>query len=204
MGFEEKRRQILDAASVMFAEKGYHQAALGEMAGRVNIRAPGLYYYFTSKEDLYNSLLMDICSKLSEAVLEPVREAPGPGEKIRLLVVGLVDFWAGNPGFPRILAREALMRSRFIDDELVPNFLVPMFGDLTGTLGDSGPSAAGFRTLDIPLLAYNVLGMTMFYFMSSRMYSTLAGEDSLSPERVSAFRQEVLSLVFHGIEQGGI
>jgi len=200
MGFDDRRQEILDAAEEVFAEKGYRSTTLNEIARAVNIKTPGLYYYFRSKEDIYNSLLMDIYRRLGETVLEPVRSAPDPGEKLRLLVVLLVDFWKEHPGFPRIIARESFSRSPFIDEELIPNFLVPMFDELVTALGGEGGSARRFRDLDVPLLAYNVLGMTMFYFVSNRMFSTLAGEDSLSDRRVEAFKREVLELVFHGIE----
>lgn len=202
MGFENKRDQILEAAEDIFAEKGYRSATLNEIAGRVNIKTPGLYYYFKSKKDIYNYLLTDMYFRLGERVLEPVKGASDLREKIRLLVVLLMDFWGEHPRFPRIIAREALTRSRFIDEEFIPNFLVPMFEELVGALGEGKMEAHGFRDVDMQLLVYNVLGMTMFYFISNRMFSTLAGEDSLSPARVAKFKQEVLDLVFLGIEVG--
>lgn len=200
MRYDVKRERILEVAEEIFAEKGYRSTTLNEIADRVNIKTPGLYYYFKSKSDIYNSLLMEVYFHLAEKVLEPVKNASDLREKIRLLVVLLVDFWSEHPGFPRIIAREALTRSRFIDEEFIPNFLVPMFEELVNALGEGKMEAHGFRDLDMPLLVYNVLGMTMFYFISNRMYSTLAGEDSLSPARVSVFKEEVLVLVFQGIE----
>lgn len=199
MGFEDKRESILRVAEKIFAEKGYAATTLKDIAGGVEIKTPGLYYYFKSKRDIYNALMLDVYDKLRRGVLEPVKEAPDLREKITLMISLLIDFWAEHPSFPRMIAQEAIMGSRFIDNELIPKFLKPMFSEVVSVLGEGG-TEQGLRGLDVPVLVYNVLGMTMFYFFSSRMFTTLIGEDSLSAKRVEIFKSEVLGLVFHGID----
>lgn len=49
---EERRQQILDAAVELFAEKGYRGSDIAMLAARVGMTAPGLLYYFGSKERL--------------------------------------------------------------------------------------------------------------------------------------------------------
>ena len=43
---------ILRTAAVIFAEKGYHQASIRDIARATRVSLSGLYYYFQSKEEL--------------------------------------------------------------------------------------------------------------------------------------------------------
>ncbi|GLB60679.1 TetR/AcrR family transcriptional regulator [Cytobacillus sp. NCCP-133] len=51
-----KREAILEAAVELFAEKGYSQTSMQEIADRVGISKGSLYSFFTSKEDLIISI----------------------------------------------------------------------------------------------------------------------------------------------------
>src|SRR2546430_6494223 len=54
----EARRELIEqAASEVFAERGYHGASIDEIAGRSGVSAPVVYDHFASKQDLYKRLL---------------------------------------------------------------------------------------------------------------------------------------------------
>lgn len=48
--WERRNREVLDAAAMVFAEKGYLGASTRDVAERLGIRQASLYYYFPSKE----------------------------------------------------------------------------------------------------------------------------------------------------------
>lgn len=196
---ETKKEQILRVAEETFADKGFKGATMREIAEKVNIQTPGLYYHFKNKDDIYNSLILEIYRELWIKVLEPVKQMQGIEQKIRLLVNRLIDFWAEHPKFPRIIALEVLHGSELIDDELVPNFLKPMFNDMVSTLEEEEVREEGIRDIDVPVLVFNVFGISMFYFFSGNILTKLTGEDSFSPERIAKLKDEVLTMVFDGI-----
>jgi AcrR family transcriptional regulator len=49
---DRRRQQILDAAVELFAAKGYRSTGVAALAERVGMTAPGMLYYFGSKEGL--------------------------------------------------------------------------------------------------------------------------------------------------------
>lgn len=51
------KQKILNAAMTLFAEKGYSDVYVGEIAEAVGIRAPSLYKHFRSKQEIFNSIL---------------------------------------------------------------------------------------------------------------------------------------------------
>jgi AcrR family transcriptional regulator len=53
----ERRERILAAATEVFAERGYGDASVGEIAGRAGVVASVIYDHFRSKRDLHIQLL---------------------------------------------------------------------------------------------------------------------------------------------------
>lgn len=53
---EETRKKILMSALNLFSSKGYEQTAIRDIATEVNIKAPSIYAYFQSKEELFISV----------------------------------------------------------------------------------------------------------------------------------------------------
>ena len=83
-----KRLAILSAAARIFAERGYHNTSVADVAEALKVSKPFLYYYLKNKEDI----LLE-CSGIAtvqlHAVLEEVRLLQGDGwEKLRLLFRG--------------------------------------------------------------------------------------------------------------------
>src|SRR3712207_5128370 len=57
MSAEARRRVIEEAATEVFAERGYRGAAMGAIAERAGVTVPVLYDHFASKETLHRALL---------------------------------------------------------------------------------------------------------------------------------------------------
>lgn len=52
-----RREEILDSASALFAERGYHGASLRDISRRVGISHPGMLHHFSSKEALLSAVV---------------------------------------------------------------------------------------------------------------------------------------------------
>ncbi|HEX6918223.1 MAG TPA: TetR/AcrR family transcriptional regulator [Phycicoccus sp.] len=74
---EETRRRILDAAWALSAESGLTGWSLRELGAAVGLRAPSLYGYAASKNDLFDLMFADGYRQLLRQVDElPVRDEP--------------------------------------------------------------------------------------------------------------------------------
>src|ERR1700710_2805864 len=54
---DERRGQLLIAASEVFVDRGYHAAGMDEIADRAGVSKPVLYQHFSSKLELYLAVL---------------------------------------------------------------------------------------------------------------------------------------------------
>ena len=53
---EEAKSKIVEAARIVFAKKGYHDATMDDVAKEVGVSKGALYSYFKSKEDILKEI----------------------------------------------------------------------------------------------------------------------------------------------------
>ncbi|MCQ4129049.1 TetR/AcrR family transcriptional regulator [Rhodococcus erythropolis] len=101
---------VLDAATDLFAVKGYDATSLQDIADAVGVSRPALYHYLSSKEDLLVMLVERVSKDLAD-VIEELRNRSdlAPTEKITLLTEQLVQQRAEHPSQFRILDRSEMM-----------------------------------------------------------------------------------------------
>jgi AcrR family transcriptional regulator len=58
---DDKRRRILDAATVLFGQYGFRRTSVDLLATHAAIAKPTLYAYFTDKEDVFRAVCVDVC-----------------------------------------------------------------------------------------------------------------------------------------------
>jgi TetR/AcrR family fatty acid metabolism transcriptional regulator len=103
---EEKRRLILDAAVRVFARKGYHTCRVGDIAEEAGVAYGLLYHYFSSKEEVLETVFRETWSELLEA-MRGVEESGEPArEQLRQVAAILLRAWRRDPDLVRVLVRE--------------------------------------------------------------------------------------------------
>lgn len=103
---EEKRRVILDAAVRVFARRGYHGSRVGDIAGEAGVAHGLLYHYFSSKDEVLETIFRENWARLIEA-FERVEESGEPaGEQLRQIAAIVLRAWRDDPDLVRVLVRE--------------------------------------------------------------------------------------------------
>ncbi|HSG82146.1 MAG TPA: helix-turn-helix domain-containing protein, partial [Gemmatimonadota bacterium] len=84
--YEEKLDRLLDTAAEIFAEKGYHHASIRDLSKRAGVSLSGLYYYFSSKEELLFMIQDRSLRKVLAELRTKLEDLKNPEEKLRALV----------------------------------------------------------------------------------------------------------------------
>src|SRR6202012_257425 len=67
IGEVDRERMILDTATAVFYEKGFHGAGVDELGTRAGMSGPTLYRYFSSKEEILAALFNEAMDELVSA-----------------------------------------------------------------------------------------------------------------------------------------
>src|SRR5438093_2256852 len=105
-GQEDKRRLILDAAVRVFARKGYHDSRVGDVAEEAGVAHGLLYHYFSSKEQVLETIFAETWSELLAAFRDVEASGEPAREQLRQLAAILLRSWRRRPDLVRVLVRE--------------------------------------------------------------------------------------------------
>ncbi|MGI9123393.1 MAG: TetR/AcrR family transcriptional regulator, partial [Mycobacterium sp.] len=89
---DERRGQLLIAASEVFVDRGYHAAGMDEIADRAGVSKPVLYQHFSSKLDLYLAVLQQHVEILVAGVRDALRTTTDNRQRLTAAVQAFFDF----------------------------------------------------------------------------------------------------------------
>ena len=78
---ERNQHAIIEAASQHFAKYGYAATKVADIAKEANIPKPNIYYYYTSKDNLYRAVLESVTAPLLKSSL-PIQVLDNPKEAL--------------------------------------------------------------------------------------------------------------------------
>ncbi|MBO1514284.1 TetR/AcrR family transcriptional regulator [Metabacillus bambusae] len=81
-----KYKQIIDAAVIVIAENGYHQAQVSKIAKQAGVADGTIYLYFKNKEDILVSLFQEKMGVFIEKIEEEIRSVETAAEKLFTLI----------------------------------------------------------------------------------------------------------------------
>jgi AcrR family transcriptional regulator len=103
---EEKRKLILDAAVRVFARRGYHGARVGDIAEEAGIAHGLLYHYFSSKEEVLQTVFRENWGQLIDR-FRAVEAADEPAaDKLAGIAKILLRTWRNDPDLVTVMVRE--------------------------------------------------------------------------------------------------
>jgi AcrR family transcriptional regulator len=114
---QARRRQLLQAALEVFTARGYHAAAMDEIAERAGVSKPVLYQHFPGKLELYLALLDESVETLIETVGTALRSTTDNRDRVNATFSAYFDFVAAQGEMFRLvfesdLSNEPAVRER--------------------------------------------------------------------------------------------
>jgi len=94
---EERRIRIIRTACRLFAEKGYHNATMPDIAQALGMSVGNLYNYFESKEELAREIMFTVSRWVAERLRRINAEKIPTREKIRKLVESFFEISLKEP-----------------------------------------------------------------------------------------------------------
>lgn len=104
---EEAKSRILEAANKIFAEKGYHEATMDDIAKRLGVSKGAIYLYFASKEDLFEAMCKTAPHAFKEILYSSFSSDTNPVQSATQFFDKMLKLSASNPGLSFEILSEA-------------------------------------------------------------------------------------------------
>jgi AcrR family transcriptional regulator len=97
---------ILEAARKVFADRGFHEATVEEIAEAAGVAKGTVYLYYESKRDVYFAALKFGIAQMYASLLHEVKKVAAPEEKLKALIAAKLAYFDENRDFFKIYYSE--------------------------------------------------------------------------------------------------
>ncbi len=194
---------ILAAARDEFAQAGLGGARMDRIAERAQLNKRLIYYYFTSKDDLFLAVLERTYADIRAAEQKLHLTDLAPAQAIRRLTEFTWDYYLEHPEFITLLNSANLHLARHLaKSERVREMNSPLIKTL-GEILERGRVEGIFRGGIDPLQLYiSIAGLAYFYLSNNHSLTAIFGRDLMTPkarnERLSHMTDVILGYALKG------
>lgn len=175
----DTRERIQRIAVHLFAERGYDNTSLREIAEELGVTKAALYYHFKTKEDLVNSLIADMAGEVDAIISWAEQQSDAPETRRECVRRFHAMLYGSDDAFARDLQRFMQTNQQLFQERLkMGGQMRDRFMRLTALLmPPSAPPAARLKGR-----------MAMFALFAAR---GMLGSEDTAPEEVSDAALEV-------------
>jgi TetR/AcrR family fatty acid metabolism transcriptional regulator len=152
-----KRERILDAAVRVFAQEGFYNAKVSQIAHAAGIADGTIYLYFKSKDDLLISLFEDRMERINANLREALASEASAPARLRRVVRLHLELIESNRHMAEVICVELRQSSKFIKE-----YANPKFGEFLRLIANAvaeGQARGELRAdLDPPIIARALFG----------------------------------------------
>jgi AcrR family transcriptional regulator len=160
---DDTRERVIDAAQEIFARAGFVAAKMREIADRVGIQRPSLFYHFKNKEALFVAAHEQVFTRIEPVFRESLVPDGDPFVQLDRVTRTVLAVMAEQPGFARMVARTAVDRHPAAV-RIVRRYLQPLV-DLSVEFVRRGQRRGVFRgDIDPFFFTLNSWGAALMYF----------------------------------------
>jgi uroporphyrinogen-III synthase len=190
---EEKKERIIEAASSLFSQKNYHEVMMEDVAKKVSVAKGTVYNYFTSKEELYFTIMLMRMGKLNSSLKEKIENEKSTIRALYSFVIHLYMFMLKYRSFFLIYQKETMKADNELCSELL-NHERTLNNLLYGIIG-KGKKENLFRDTEEELASNLILGS-----IYGAVYRGI--EKNFSESEMIEEREKVFNFILHGLFMG--
>ncbi|MBD2354196.1 TetR/AcrR family transcriptional regulator [Tolypothrix sp. FACHB-123] len=195
---EVTKRQILDAAEAEFSRNGLSGARTEAISKGAGVTTAMIYYYFESKEGLYQAVLQRPAVEMHEWFKRLNLDSLPPEEALKLVIREAIAYEAAHPKQGMLWFQEANQNhgKYFKLGNWQDNFAYLI------RILERGMAAGCFRPLDPFLVTLQIAGVCTFYFNAHENLKHVSPDvQLLSPEMIEQYTQQAVNLILAGVRR---
>lgn len=190
---ERTRQTIEDAAYALFLEQGYHGTSMRQVADRAGLSLGAIYNHFTSKEDIFQALVIE--KHPYKQILPLIGQAEGQTTEdyIRNAARAIQQELGRHPDFVKLMFIEIVE----FNGRHFPQLFQTIYPHILPALQRLAAPESGVRPLPLPLLMRTLMGSILAFYLTEFLMT----DDALPPDLRNASLEDFLDIYLHGILQ---
>ena len=160
---DKVRKKIIDAASALYAKKGFGATSIQEISEAANVALPVTYHYVKKKSEIMRLIMEDLLNTFQESLIREIKDIVDPVEKLAIAVILYI----------RVLdqQREKLLliyqKSSSLDRNSKTRIMTLEVdvSEIFSNIISEGIAQGVFKEVDVDLMAYNILMLSQMWIL---------------------------------------
>jgi TetR/AcrR family transcriptional regulator len=184
------RQRILDAALQEFSAEGLAGARTDRIAAAAGVNKALIYYYFESKENLYNATLEMIAARVRDSSMAVFLRPATAGERIVRFALNHFDRILTQRDFQNLMQQE-MIRVHKGESGAAPLLIQRVFAPthaMFQALVREGIASGELIDADWFQFPLAALGANVFYFLAAPIWGSIMPVNPFAPEVIAERR----------------
>ncbi len=194
-----KRGKIIEAASLLFSQKNYHEVMVEDVAKLASLAKGTVYNYFSSKEELYFSIMRQRMEKLTTSLKNKIADEKTSIDSLHSFIIHTYMFMMKYQTFFLMYQKESLKAENEICSELC--VMEKDLKNMLRTIIKNGKNENLFREIDEDFAVDLILGS--IYGSVSRGIEKKYNEEEMVKDRERVYEFVVTGL-FSGFNNSSL
>ncbi len=152
---DKVRQKIIDAASELYAKKGFKATSIEEIAEKAGVTIPVTYQYIKNKSEIMRLIMEDMLNIFKENLISQLKDIEDPEKKLSIAIS--LYFRVLDQQQDKVLlmyqkssSLDKASKSKIMEMEVE---LSRIFGDII----EDGIKKGIFRNIDVDVASYNII-----------------------------------------------
>ncbi len=160
---DKVRKKIIDAASALYARKGFGATSIQEISETANVALPVTYHYVKKKSEIMRLIMEDVLNIFQESLVKEIEGIVDPVEKLAIAIILYL----------RVLDRQRekvllfYQKSGSLDRSSKRRIMAleVQVSEIFSNIINEGVVQGVFKTVDVDLMAYNILMLSQMWIL---------------------------------------
>ena len=160
---DKVRKKIIDAASALYAKKGFGATSIQEISETANVTLPVTYHYVKKKSGIMRLIMEDVLNIFRESLIKEIGDIVDPVEKLAMAVILYLRVLDRQREKMLLLYQKSSSLDR--DSKTRIMALEVEVSEIFSNIINEGIAQGVFKAVDVDLMAYNILMLSQMWIL---------------------------------------
>jgi len=160
---DKVRKKIIDAASALYARKGFGATSIQEISETANVALPVTYHYVKKKSEIMRLIMEDVLNTFQERLIKEVKDIVDPMEKLATAVILYLRVLDEQREKVLLIYQKSSSLDRSSKTQIMA--LEVDVSEIFSNIINEGIAQGVFKRVDVDLMAYNILMLSYMWIL---------------------------------------
>jgi len=160
---DKVRKKIIDAASALYAKKGFGATSIQEISETANVALPVTYHYVKKKSEIMRLIMEDVLNTFQKRLIKEVKDIVDPMEKLATAVILYLRVLDEQREKVLLIYQKSSSLDRRSKTQIMA--LEVDVSEIFSNIINEGIAQGVFKQVDVDLMAYNILMLSYMWIL---------------------------------------